>query len=98
MKGIIWYNNRNRGEEKINEIVNHYNFMGIRIIKKLNSKNNSFVIFENGDIWSLVDATESARGQRCNISFIEQSIKKDFINIIIKPCTTALPFTAYNYY
>lgn len=98
MKGIIWYNNRSRGEEKINEIINRYDIMGIRIIKELNSKNNSFVIFENGDIWRLVDATESAKGQKCNISFIEQGIKKDFINIIIKPCTTALPFTAYNYY
>lgn len=98
MKGIIWYNNRSRGEEKINEIINRYDIMGIRIIKELNSKNNSFVIFENGDIWRLVDITESAKGQKCNISFIEQGIKKDFINIIIKPCTTALPFTAYNYY
>ena len=98
MKGIVWYNNRSRGEEKISEIIYHYDFMGIGIIKQINSKNNSFVIFENGDIWRLVGTTDSARGQRCNVSFIEQSIEKDFIDIIIKPCTTALPFIAYNYY
>ena len=98
MKGIVWYKNRSRGEDKINEIINRYNLMGIEIIKKLNSKNNSLIIFENGDIWRLIAVADNVKAQRCNISLIEQNIEKNFINAIIKPYTTAWPFTAYNYY
>ena len=98
MKGIVWYKNRSCGEEKINEIINRYDLMGIGIIKKINSKNNSLIIFGNGDTWRLMAVADNVIGQKCNISLIEQSIEKDFIDTIIKPCTIASPFTAYNYY
>ena len=43
-------------------------------------------------------AGENARGHRCNVSYIERSIPEDVVQYIIKPCTTAFPYNAYNYY
>lgn len=43
-------------------------------------------------------AKESARGYRCNISYIEATIPLEFIDTVIKHCTSAGPYQAIKYF
>ena len=98
MKGIVWYEDRTRGEEQFNGIIERYKTMGINPIKERKSRYENWVQFENDDFWRLVKATESGRGQRCNISYIDRDIEEIVVNTIIKPCTLPFPYFGYNYY
>ena len=55
------------------------------------------VIFENGDIWRAVVATESSRGRKCNISLVDSRIPYEYMPII-ECSTTCPPFHAISYY
>lgn len=52
-----------------------------------------------GIVWgnNFFDA-ENVRGKKCNISYIQNSISNLSIETIIKPCTIANPFQAFNYF
>jgi hypothetical protein len=54
--------------------------------------------YDNGDYWKMVKATESARGNKCNISYIDNEIPFDIIHDIVKPCTKAGPYQAFKYF
>jgi hypothetical protein len=100
MKGIVWYTVFEHGCDKLTEIINKYvEWYGEEIIDMvIRTKYEYKINFTNGDTWRVALATESSRGIRANISYIENNINEDIIQQIIKPCTTASPFTAYNYY
>ena len=52
----------------------------------------------NGDYWKAVKASDSARGYRCNISYIDVNIPHQVINTIIIPKTIAYPYRGYIYF
>ena len=102
MKGIIWYTNNEVGLQKLENIKNNYQKKGINFIQYTSQKRginkDECIIFENGDQWRTCWASDSMRGAACNISLIESEIPKEIVDTIIKPCTKALPYQAYNYY
>lgn len=100
MKGVVWCKTFKCGCDKLTEIINKYvEWYGVEIINTIRRTKNEYRIdFTNGDTWRVARATESSRGIRANIAYIENNINENIIQQIIKPCTTALPFTAYNYY
>jgi hypothetical protein len=98
MRGTVWGVTRERARLKLWEIVEDYERMGIKPIRKVDSMSSSFVEFDNGDYWVAIKASENQRGRRSNISYIDYAIPEDIINTIIKPATTALPFQAIRYY
>ena len=76
-------------------MINRYEQMKIKVVKNYCSKyNNSYAEFENGDTWKVVKANDSARGQRCNIAYIERSIDYDTYRCIIAPKMFDSPYTA----
>ena len=83
---------------KLWKIVEDYEKIGIKPIKKVNSSSSAWVEFDNGDYWKAIGAHDSARGNSINISYIDHAISEDVVNCIIKPCTKAYPFQAINYY
>lgn len=103
MKGIIWYINNDAGLYELDHIKNNYQRKGINFLQYKTysrSKNNKdeYIIFENGDEWRTCYAGDSSRGAACNISLIESEIPKEIVDTIIKPCTKALPYRAFNFY
>lgn len=99
MRGIIWACDIERGNEKLLEIKQKYQFMQINPTKEIISKSNgSFIAFDNGDCWRVISATESSRGQRANVSYIDRDTPEEIINNVIRPCTISIPYCGYNYY
>lgn len=48
-------------------------------------------IFDNGDWWRVLPATESARGYRHSIAYYSSTIDKDVVNCIIRAKTIMYP-------
>ena len=99
MKGIIWYkDDYSKGIEQLKIIIDNYGRMKIPITKNHFSKYDTYAVFENGDIWKVVGAKDSSRGNCCNISYIERNIDYDFYRNIISPCTKSFPYTAIHFW
>lgn len=95
MKGVIYYESSwENGNEQLKEIIKRYNQMNISTIKCHYMKNGSWAEFENGDIWKVVKANDSARGFRCNIAYIERCINYDTYRCIIAPKMFDFPYSA----
>ena len=98
MRGVVWGSTFQIAIRKLDEIIEQYKRCQI-LPKRINkSKYNYFVEFENGDVWRACSQRESMRGIRSNIAYIDQMINPIFVDTVIKPCTTALPFQAIHYY
>ena len=98
MKGIIWSYVMDDGIEQLLKIEKEYNHMGIEAQKRIISKSQCYIIFDNNDIWKVVKASECGRGECANISYIDRRIPQNIINTIIKPVTKAKPYQAFKFY
>lgn len=98
MKGLVWGSTIISAKEKLAEIEKRYELLKISVVNKKENIHSIQIIFENGDIWKTVSAHESARGHRANISYVDRKIDSEFIDVVIKPCTTALPYNSITYY
>ena len=103
MKGIIWYINNEIGRQELDDIIKQYkkkgiNFIQYKTLPTTANRKDEHVIFENGDEWRTCYANDTSRGGCCNISLIESNIPQSTIDTIIRPCTKALPYRAFNFY
>lgn len=100
MKGIIWYAyDKEKALDKLKSIKETYiNASHIDVEKEIHSINDNYIIFNNGDYWRVIKATEASRGYRANLSYISKDIPQDIIHTIIRPITTAIPYCGFNYY
>ena len=97
MKGIIFCgSSRERGNEKLKEIINKYKLTGIETTKSVYSKLGSWAEFENGDAWRVVSANDNARGHKCNVAYVERCIDYDIYRTLIMHCLIDFPFAAIN--
>jgi hypothetical protein len=100
MIGIVWGKTIERSQEKLEKIVYDYTIMGHKILEKRATKHHITILFDNGDYWQAIRATESsALGQRCNISYVDHELK-EYVTIIeqIKACTRAMPYNGFAYF
>lgn len=99
MKGIVWGKTLDRANEKLAEIVEKYLQMRHKIIEQKNTKHHTAILFDNGDYWQAIRASDNARGHKCNVSYIDHELEK-YITIIdiIEHCTTAMPYHGINYF
>ena len=98
MKGIIWYNNKQIGQKKFEQLIRNYERDRIGIIHLYKFASQQAVLFENGDMWKTQKANDSGIGCRCNVSLVERSIPLEKYECIIKPSTTAIPYQAIGFY
>ena len=98
MIGVVWGSTFKIASLKLNEIVEQYTLYRIPPTRLVKTKYNHWVEFENGDIWRACSAHESSRGIKSNVAYIDQMISPIFVDTVIKPCTTSLPFQAIHYY
>ena len=98
MKAIVWYDQHlETAKEFIKMQIERYKLMGIEG-RVIGNKNFLHFYAENGDVWQTAPSRESSCGIKCNISYVEKGIPEDFINRVIKHCTTAYPYNAITYY
>ena len=97
IKGIIWCNNIENGLKKLDTIIKDY-----RLFYNINwreySKDSNSIVFSNNDIWEVLTTKHNGYGVRCNISYIDHNIDKEYIESIIIPATISLPFNGIQYY
>ena len=98
MTGLVWGHTFEVAKNKLNDIVSQYEFMHIDIIRKRETRYEYWIAFENGDSWRAVAATESARMNRANISYVDRKIDPMFVYEIIRHCTSAPPYNAIRYF
>lgn len=99
MKGIVWGYTFNSAQEKLKEIAEDYKTYEIAYVERiLQHYNQTKIEFSNGDIWYAIAVSESQRGFRCNISYIDSRIDEEIVNCIIKKCTIAGPYHGITYY
>ena len=97
MKGVVWGSTFERAVQQLEHIEHSYQSLFISIEKKIKSKNEYLIIFENGDIWKATTIYTSTR-QRCNVSYIDVQIDTLFVEEVIKPATSFPPYNAIQYY
>jgi hypothetical protein len=101
VKGGVWCKNIIDGNAQLEKIIRRYGDVGIFPCENKGyrkSINGNSVLFENGDFWQVLKASESRRGYKLNISYIQHGISQEIIDIIIVHATVAYPFQAFNYY
>ena len=99
MRGIVWAYITEDANQKLLEIEEDYNRLGIPTHKKVISQSiGSYIIFENNDMWRVVRASDSGRGYAANVSYIDRRISQEIINTIIKPATKSWPYQAFHFY
>ncbi len=98
MRGLVWGFTFSDGRNKLEEIEQNYNYIGIKTIRKINSKNNCLVEFDNGDMWRVARYSESSRGLRANISYVDIRIDPEFVMTVVKHSTYLPPYNAIHYF
>ena len=103
MTGLIWVASQrhyNDGIEKLKKIISDYEKLNIQLIQPLKiSKYLTTAKFSNGDIWQvMIASSNTARGHRCNITYIDYDIPDETIEEVIKPIVTLLPYQGINYF
>lgn len=92
MRVIIWYKDLEAGMEQMERIIYNYHFHNnIKVLRKLNTKYEKIIELENGDLISAIPAIERFKGMRCDISYVERAVDKEYFDNIIRHCTTGLP-------
>lgn len=99
MKGIVWGLTTVDAIIKMEQIERNYEMYRIANVLTRRKSNSTYeLVYDNGDYWIACSAKESARGQKCNISYIDVRIDPEIIDRIIKPCTTSGPYQAFRYF
>ena len=99
MRAIIYCQEINTGMNKLNDIIKNYERINIETtnIKRI-TKTSAFIVFKNGDEWTVAIANDGSRGCACNIAYIDRNINEEIVQTIIMPTIKALPYGAYNFY
>ena len=98
MRGIVWAYDTDDAIAKLLEIEEDYNRLGIKPTNRVIGKSQTYIVFQNNDMWRVVRASDSGRGYAANVSYIDYRISQEIINTIIKPATKSWPYQAFRFY
>ena len=98
MKGLVWGFTFEDGCKKLNEIKENYLRYHYTVTQEIKTKTTYSVTFDNGDCWRAVRASESSRGNKANLSYVDIRIQDQNILNMIHHCTIAGPWNAIKFY
>ena len=58
----------------------------------------NYDVYENGDIWTARSASDSARGHRANVVYIDHAIEDPDMIHMAHHCLCCYPWSAYRYF
>ena len=99
MRGLVWGSTYEIGKRMLESVKEEYLFSGYKIVEEVNSKNSrtNYIIFNNGDVWKVVSPTDSARGNKANLSYVDNNITDVDALSMIRACTIARPWNAIKF-
>ena len=84
--------------EEFERMVKAYELRRIKLVGPvMNHGLKVYAEYENGDRWDLRPVTDSSRGYKCNVSYIQRGIPLDKIRRFIQPSMIG-PYSAYKCY
>lgn len=100
MRGIVYCSSFERGVQQLEQIIQDYEVMGITYEFRNYRRGitTCSVEFINGDHWKVVAASDRARGNCCNVAYIDRNISTEIIETVIIPTIKSKPYQAYRYY
>ena len=99
MRGIVWGLTIADAIKKMEQIEEDYErYQTANVVTRRKSNHTCELVYDNGDHWRACGAKESARGCKCNISYVDIRIDPEIVDCIIKPCTVAGPYQAFYYF
>lgn len=98
MRGIVFGSTIDRAKTKMQKIIEDYQMMKIAPVRIINRRDGITAEFSNGDYWTTFRASESCRGRRCNVAYIDIKINQDIITDVLRPLVTLRPFQAEHYF
>lgn len=98
MRGTVWGLHFGDAADMLHEIEYNYKYYGIEVENRRETKNDYSIKFKNGDYWRAARASESMRGLRANISYVDIRIDPRFVEEIIRPATYLPPYNAIRYF
>lgn len=98
MRGIIWARYLEDGKQQLLQMKKNYEDMNIKPVREIMHSGDMAITFDNGDYWRVVRVSESARGYRANVSYVDAGIDSEFMECVIRPTTIARPYNAIHFY
>ena len=100
MRGIVYCSSFERGVQQLEQIIRDYEVMGITYDFRNYRRGitTCSIEFINGDYWKVVTASDRARGNCCNVAYIDRNISIEIIETVIMPTIKGRPYQAYRYY
>ena len=98
MKGIVFGSTYERAEKEFLHIRRNYALSRIPIVKEIKQKNFYQIMYDNGDQWTCRSISDSCRGHRAHVVYIDREITDHHMLGIITNCNAALPWSAYRYF
>lgn len=87
-----------RAEEQLLRIRENYAMCRIPIVKEIKRMNLHQIAYENGDLWTARSASDSARGHRANVVYIDHAIEDPDMIHMAHHCLCCYPWSAYRYF
>lgn len=81
MKKIIFAKTVSEGNKFLDKITQELKYKEIKSYKI--DREGSVLILTNGDVYKVVVANQSARGEKCDMALIQKGVKEDMINNVI---------------
>ena len=98
MKGIVFGLTFERASKELESIKANYAMCKIPIVKEIKGNHRHQIVYENGDIWTARSASDSARGHRANVVYIDHAIEDPDMIHMAHHCLCCFPWSAYRYF
>ena len=98
MKGLVFGKTFERASNKLDEIIESYKIYRYEIVQERKGNHYHQVIFDNGDQWKAVNASENSRGNKANVAYIDREIDDEIVRSMILRCIATGPWNATHYY
>lgn len=98
MKGLVFGRTFERASRELDDITENYKRYRYKVVKKIKTKYQYQVVFDNGDVWRATNASESSRGSKANVAYIDREIDDEVVQTVILRCVAMGPWNATHYY
>lgn len=82
-KIVVFGNTKELATRKLEEILNNIQYSKVKDVRK--SRFDMRAELHNGDTYQVSSASDSSRGMRFNIAYVDRNITLDFLNQVIRP-------------
>ena len=93
MRGAIYAATREKGLSCLESLIIIKSHCGVRCIRKVITKSNSFAEFEDGSLWRVLTCEASRRGFKWHECYIDQDLAPEIIEEIKYRAAPYNPFS-----